>query len=45
MSGFDLPPIRGFDQSFQKPAQPFVSPEVQGPEPHKPRERAPCALC
>lgn len=32
MSGFDLPPIRGFDQSFQKPAQPFVSPEVQGPE-------------
>jgi len=30
MSGFDLPPIRGFDQSFQKPQQPFVSPEVRG---------------
>lgn len=31
MSGFDLPPIRGFDQGFQKPVQPFVSPEVEGP--------------
>lgn len=32
MSGFDLPPI-GFDQSFQKPQQPFASPEVRGIDP------------
>lgn len=30
MSGFDLPPIRGFDQGFQQPQKPFVSPEVRG---------------
>jgi flagellar hook-basal body complex protein FliE len=32
MSGFDLPPIRGFDQGFQRPQRPFASPEVQGPQ-------------
>ena len=29
MSGFDLPPVRGFDKGFQRPEQPFVSPELQ----------------
>ena len=33
MSGFDLPPIRGFDKGFQRPEQPFVSPELQGTSP------------
>ncbi|MCK5944163.1 MAG: flagellar hook-basal body complex protein FliE [Planctomycetes bacterium] len=33
MSGFDLPPIRGLDQSLQglqQPQRPFASPEVLG---------------
>ena len=33
MSGFDLPPIRGFDKGFQRPEQPFVSPELQDTSP------------
>jgi len=33
MSGFDLPPIRGFDQGFQRPQRPFASPEVKGMDP------------
>ena len=32
MSGFDLPPI-GFDKGFQRPQQPFASPEVRGIDP------------
>lgn len=30
MSGFDLPPIRGFDGSFGKPQGPLRSPEIFG---------------
>ena len=33
MSGFDLPPVSGFDKGFQRPEQPFVSPELREASP------------
>ncbi|HEB53219.1 MAG TPA: hypothetical protein ENI87_08200, partial [bacterium] len=44
MTGFDLPPIRGFDRSFQPlrpqgPGEPFRSPELQGPQVQSPPDQ------